>query len=271
MAIVRDSYQRLAQRQRFQWSRGVQNELTRKNLDDLATGAIPAIYLYSFLGDYGSRAIRDVFSRCIPEFYKKVVPQILKYGPTVFEHDFNARQHYFARARTAEKLLSSIWPDAASPLDLFRDSLQECCSLPVGLARDGTFGAYFAGTLRSIEEGTPVHIDFAPHESPGWEMISSVEAQFAANVYLEAPGSAGNLVIYDRVWTPEHERYKLKGRFGYDDTVVCGTSFEVIAPAEGALVLFNSRFFHRVEETGGRRLTYSFFFGFHQANIIVWS
>ena len=271
MAIAPESHPRSANNDRLRWRRGVQNEFTRTNLDDLAAGAIPAIYLTSFLDGPAVYAFREFFGRCAREFYKEVVPQIVKYGPSVFEHVFTARQHYFTQARVAENLVSSIWNNISSPLDHLRDCLVEDCGLVACHASDAAFGPYFAGTLRSIEEGTPVHIDFAPHESPGWEMISSVSAQLAANVYLEAPANPGNLVIYEKLWTLEDEWHRLDNRFGYDDAVVYGVPFEIITPVEGALVLFNSRFFHRVEATRSSRLTYSFFLGFHTGKIIFWS
>ena len=117
----------------------------------------------------------------------------------------------------------------------------------------------------------PVHIDFAPFESPGWEMISGVDAQLAANVYLDASPEQGDLVIYDKLWNPDDEQYRFEDRFGYSDAAVSEAPYEVLTPASGAIVLFNSRCFHRVVATGRRRLTFSFFLGFQDDEIILWS
>jgi carrier-protein-independent halogenase WelO5-like protein len=248
------------------WVRGVQTELTAGNLAELARGRIPAIYLRSFVDDTTADDIGRLYGGLVHGHYQDVVPRITKCGPTVFEHDFAGRSRYFAEARATEAVLPSL-----PPLAQFRERLSGC-GLRSRVARDRSFGDYFAGTLRSIEEGTPVHIDFAPHESPSWEMISFVEAQLSANVYLDAPPRPGDLVLFDKLWQPEDETFRFADRFGYDGAAVEGAAAEVITPARGAIVLFNSRFFHRVEAIWQRRLTYSFFFAFHDADeLIFWS
>jgi hypothetical protein len=253
------------------WNRGIQNELTRNNILDLALGNIPAIYIRSFINEATAASIRQVYSGLAHGYYKDVIPKIKKIGPTVFEHTFADRERYFAEARETGELFSSAMKDIGPPLRIFQRNLQEQCGWRSQVASDHVFGEYFAGTLRSIEEGTPVHIDFAPHESPGWEMIGFVESQLAANVYLDVTSEHGDLVIYDKFWTPDEERYRFKNRFGYDDATVRGKSCEVIKPTSGSMVLFNSRFFHRVEATWQRRLTYSFFCALHDGNVIHWS
>jgi hypothetical protein len=256
------------------WSRGVQDRLTRENLLDLADGGIPAICVDGFLEDAAAEAILQAYSRLVHDYYdyyRDVVPRIAKCGPTVFEHQFAARERYFAEAGATKEQFAAALDGMPSPLEILQFDLRDRCGLSSRLATDRAFGDYFAGTLRSIENGTPVHIDFAPFESPGWEMISSVDAQLAANVYLDPLPAQGALTIYRRLWSPEDERYRFGDRFGYEDAVVGGTPHEVIASGRKTLVLFNSRCFHRVGVTGRRRLTYSFFLAFQDDELIFWS
>jgi carrier-protein-independent halogenase WelO5-like protein len=255
------------------WARGVQYELTRANLLALATGDVPAIHLRRFIDNPAAEAIGRVFDGLVHGYYRDVVPRITKCGPTVFEHEFAARGPYFAEARATDEVFSHAMAEAGavSPWQVFERELRERCGLSFARASDRAFGDYFAGTLRSMDAGTPVHIDFAPYEAPGWEMISSVDAQLSANVYLDATGDEGSLVIYDHLWTPEDERFRFGDRFGYDDAVVEGERSVAITPATGDLVLFNSRFFHRVQAPGHRRLTYSFFFAVQDDRVIAWS
>ncbi|HEX8907478.1 MAG TPA: hypothetical protein VF771_21715 [Longimicrobiaceae bacterium] len=255
------------------WTRDVQHELTRANLLGLAAGDLPAIHLRRFIDQPAAAAIGRVYDGLVHGYYRDVVPRITKCGPTAFEHEFGARGAYFAEARATDEVFSAAMAGAGvvSPLQVFDRELRERCGWSISRASDRAFGEYFAGTLRSMDAGTPVHIDFAPYEEPGWEMISSVDAQLAANVYLDATGEEGSLVIYDRLWAPEDERFRFGDRFGYDDAAVEGAPSVVITPATGDLVLFNSRFFHRVQAPGHRRLTYSFFFAFHDDHLIAWS
>lgn len=255
------------------WARGVQYELTRANLQGLATGDVAAIHLRRFVDEAAAAAIGRVFDGLVHGYYRNVVPRITKCGPTVFEHEFDARGPYFDEARATDEVFSSAMAEAGavSPWQVFERELRERCGLSLARASDRTFGDYFAGTLRSMEAGTPVHIDFAPFEAPEWEMIGSVDAQLTANVYLDATGEEGSLVIYDHLWSPDDERFRFGDRFGYDDAVVEGAPSVVITPATGDLVLFNSRFFHRVHAPGHRRLTYSFFFALQDDRVIAWS
>jgi hypothetical protein len=253
------------------WIHGVQNELTKTNIIDLARGNIPAIYISSFIDEVTASAIRHSYSGLTQSYYENVIPRIKKFGPTVFEYKFADRKDYFFQARETRKLLLSVMKDILSPLEIFRHNLKEQCGWSSNLAEDHLFGKYFAGTFRSIEEGTPVHIDFAPHESPEWEMISSVKAQLTANIYLDAPPEGGNLVIYEKLWNPEDERYRFKNRFGYADAAIEATSFETIKPRDCAISLFNSQFFHRVDPSWQRRLTLSFFFALQKDSLIFWS
>ena len=253
------------------WARGVQDELTRGNLLDLAKGNISAISIQSFVDEATAGAIGQAYGGLMHGRYKDVVPPISKCGPTVFEHKFADRELYFMEARATNELFSSALKGILLPLRLFQRNLLEQCGWSSKLATDRVFGDYFAGTLRSIEEGTALHIDFAPYESPSWEMICSVDSQLSANVYIDSDLETGDLLIYDKAWTLEDERYRFKDRFGYDDAAVEARSRIAVKPALGAIVLFNSRFFHRVEATWHRRLTYSFFFAIYGDHIIMWS
>ncbi len=42
-----------------------------------------------------------------------------------------------------------------------------------------------------MDEGFPIHIDYAPHESPRWEVISTITSQLSANVYLDSTAEEG--------------------------------------------------------------------------------
>lgn len=246
------------------WTSGTQVGLTSERLTALAAGRIPAIIVPQFLDASTSSDIIALYEQLSPGYYRSVVPRIQKYGPAVYEHRFEERSQYFAEARDAEAMLARL----ESPLVRFQNLLSRECALSSRLAHDDRFGNYFAGTFRSIEEGTPVHIDFAPHEAVSWEMISHVDVQLAANVYLDMPGE---LIIFQKRWQLEDERYRLIDRFGYQDAAVASARSETISPLQNSLVLFNSRFFHRVAATRQRRLTYSFFVGMHNDEVILWS
>ncbi len=56
----------------------------------------------------------------------------------------------------------------------------------------------------------------------------------------------GGRVLHDRFWTPEMEDHRFVEWFGYDEPVVRDAKCQVIRLKLGSIVLFNSRFFHRV-------------------------
>jgi hypothetical protein len=142
----------------------------------------------------------------------------------------------------------------------------------VNIAYEPGIGHYFAGLLRRIEEGTLVHVDFAPLEQPGWA-VARVYNQLAFNIYLDvAQVNPGVVHVWQKQWQPKDQQFKIPGSYGYTAQVVEGVPFATITPRVGMMILINTRNFHQVSAASGMRLTFSASVGrLSDKDIVVWS
>lgn len=131
---------------------------------------------------------------------------------------------------------------------------------------DGT-QSYFAGIFRVINNGTPVHCDWAPYDTrtESWA-ISRLTHQLAANLCITPPPmNSGGTTVHDLQWSPEALKFRDPDSYGYFPGLVEGRQKVDFQPRIGDLYLFNSRNMHQVHpvysETGTRRLAMSSFLG----------
>ncbi len=139
------------------------------------------------------------------------------------------------------------------------------------IAQNVTGNAYYAGLIRRIENGTLIHVDYAPGEQPGWE-VASIKDQLVWNLYLRVSDpTSGKTHIYDRKWTNDDDHYK-EGIYGYNPNVVQGADEAVFEPTVGEVVIFNTRNYHFVEPTDGERVAFTSAIAQTQENeLILWS
>lgn len=134
--------------------------------------------------------------------------------------------------------------------------------------KDGKAQCYFAGIVRGINNGTPIHCDWVPYDTrtESWS-ISRVTHQAVFNLCLAPPPAAGGggTVVHDVQWTPAALAFRDRGGYGYFPGLVEGHQQTAFQPQAGDLYFFNSRNMHEVlpvpPETGRRRMGMSSFFG----------
>jgi hypothetical protein len=142
----------------------------------------------------------------------------------------------------------------------------------VSIAYELGFGPYFAGLVRRIENGTMVHVDFAPLEQPGWA-VAQVRSQLVFNIFLEVPRvDPGVVKVWQKQCQPSDGQFKVTGAYGYSPDVVAGVPCATIAPQMGMIMLINTRNYHQVSEASGVRLTFSASVGLMpDNNVVLWS
>lgn len=203
--------------------------------------------------------------------YQAVEPMINKLGPTIYGYSSNERDDYLREKIKAEEILNSLFGRQDHPIDYLKGFLQDN---GIRVARDTHGEELYLGIFRKIERGTPYHIDFAPHESPGWGEPSQVIKQYAVNYYL-TDFNDGMTTVSDRHWTLEDDSFRFSdGRFGYQNENIEKLSqrFHHYLPSKGDMMIINSRNFHKVEPAEGTRLTLSFNFGeLASGEYIAWS
>jgi hypothetical protein len=129
---------------------------------------------------------------------------------------------------------------------------------------------YFAGLVRDVNVAL-LHLDFAPLDGPTWS-VGNISSQLTWNIYLQSVDGGGDCQVYDRQWKLEDEQAKVPGSYRYDSQVVAGSQSVCLRPAVGDLTFFNSRNFHEVHPSAGRRVTLSSFAGLIAPDrLVLWS
>jgi hypothetical protein len=178
---------------------------------------------------------------------------------------------YFADAAAALDQRARVVAAIPDPLPLVHAELAAAWDAPVCLAQeDGR--RYFAGVFRS-GAGIRLHADWAPRDGVGW-LIEDVVAQLAWNMYYAKPEVGGELVVYDRSWTPDLELGARQRFYDYDPAAVRHRRRVEIAFEAGDVVLFSSSNVHEVVDSpdGSTRVTASSFVGERtDGSLLLWS
>jgi len=254
------------------WSTHEPQELSPRSWEQLARNEIPLIVLrgvatHAECATLVARAASIGFAQ-----YENVQPPIDRIGATVFEHNNTSMQSYFAEANRVRALQNEIFSKSFSPLERFTSRMLSALGRPVELASDPQHGNYYAGLVRRIENSTLLHIDYAPAEAPTWS-IASVTSQLAWNLYVELSDiGAGVTHVYNRPWQPADEAMKVPNTYGYEHALVAGAERITFRPTLGDVYIFNTRNFHEVEASLGRRTTVTSAIGIEpEGDIVLWS
>ncbi|MDV9199084.1 2OG-Fe(II)-dependent halogenase WelO5 family protein [Streptomyces sp. Wh19] len=177
------------------------------------------------------------------------------------------RPSYFAGA--AEAAATS----AGAGIDLARHARERLAAI-LGLAAfepaaepDGT--GYADHNIRIYQEdvATPLHNDNIMRDMAADNLVlKSLTSQYSCVICIQECDAGGSLELYRRGWTPDDERYKIPGGFGYDTAVVEGAEKVRFKPETGDVYLFDPTQYHAIEPSvGDARVTMGFFFGFRDA------
>jgi hypothetical protein len=255
------------------WEDTLHLPVTAATLDMLFAGEIAGLYVPDFLTTEECACLKNRSGECEFEDYVNVAPRIEKCGITVFEFNKIGKKQYFEAVELANRRIERITNGICCPLQRVINWLATLApDRRVNVAYEPGFGHYFAGLFRRIEEGTLIHVDFAPIEQPGWA-IAQVCNQLTFNVYLDAPkDDPGVVLIWQKQGQPEHERFKILGSYGYEPEVVENIACATITPRTGMLMIINTHNFHQVSTAGGRRLAVSSAVGqLPDGDLVLWS
>ncbi len=253
------------------WANAAANELTAESLAKLFANEIPYIRIPNFATPEECERLVEEASKRGFSAYRNVEPQINKLGITVFEYNAISKARYFEEARAAQDVLGDIFQHSFDPIGRLMSLIEARTAYAARIARAENGDDYFAGLVRRIENGTLIHVDFAPAEQEGW-CVGKVTHQLAWNLYLRTSEKGGGKThVYQRQWNPEHERYK-DGSYGYDPVVVHGSEKATFEPRPGEVVLFNTRNFHYVDPTSEERVTVTSALGrMSERELVFWS
>ncbi|MGB3435262.1 hypothetical protein [Achromobacter sp.] len=253
------------------WSGLAENRLTRRTFAGLLDGRIPFIRISNFASREECEALlasamKEGFSP-----YRGVEPVIDRIGNTVFEYNSISKHEYFEKNIELNRVQQRMFDGSFNPMERIIGLLQRQAQRSAGVAKNMAGKPYYAGLVRRIEQGTLLHVDFAPGEQPGWE-VADVREQLAWNLYLRVSGpKSGHTHIYERQWRPADDALK-EGVYGYNARVVVGAEEAIFAPTVGEVVIFNTRNFHYVEPARGERVSFTSAIGrLPSGELVLWS
>lgn len=253
----------------YEWKSGDISSISRSSLRELFDNKIPAIRIQDFATADECKLLLSELSKLNMQKYKGVYPPIDRAGVTQFEAKDQGTDSYFQDAKVARENLERIFERTFDPLDRIMKRLSTIYNTDVNFAEeDGK--VYFAGLVRTMKEGTLLHVDFAHNDAPSW-CIANIDAQITWNLFLDAGKSGGECEIFNQPWQSCHEAKHMNESYGYEDVVVSGAQKVIVTPKVGDVVLFNCRNFHRVRETDGPRTTIGSFIGRMDNQLILWS
>lgn len=255
------------------WQDTLNSRPSASTLNMLFEGQIAGLCIPSFLTLDECTALKRRAEDLEFNDYKGVEPRIGHIGVTVFEYDSVGKKEYFEASREANKSIAQITQGICHPLERAMNWLRTLSSgKSVDIAFEEGYGVYFAGLLRRIENGTLVHVDFAPLEQPNWA-VAQITSQLAFNIYLDVPKDDPGVVrIWQKRWSPPDQAYKLSSSYGYSPELVKDIPCAQITPATGMMMLINTMHFHQVSPAKGSRLALSAAVGrTRDDKILVWS
>lgn len=255
------------------WESTVHSSVTPALFDKLFSGQIAGICVPGFLNRKECEDLSQRTEELEFKDYLNVVPRIGRVGITVFEYDSIGKPAYFGAVQEANRRIGHITNGICNPLARVVDWLKTMSPrAQVGLAHEQDFGPYFAGLFRRIEEGTLVHVDFAPVEHPNWG-VAQVTAQLAFNIYIKcADAEPGVVHIWKKQWEPQDEKQRISGTYGYVSNIVENVPSAAIVPQPGMLMVINTKNYHQVSPAAGVRIAISAAIGrMPNGDIVLWS
>lgn len=252
------------------WAR--EESLNANSLRALLDNRLACIRVDHFVSPQDARSLIEAANHLGFDQYEQVVPPIDRIGATVFEYNHRDQRAYFERAAEMQRLRDAIFARSFDALDAVMHAVGAAYQRPMHVMSSPTHGSYYACLIRRIEQGTELHIDYAPAEQPSWD-VAAIERQLAFNIYLELGPGAGETTIYRRAWQPEDEAHRNPDGYGYLPEVLDGVEESLtFEPRLGELRLFNTRNYHIVAPSTDRRTTAAAAIGeTRDGRLVCWS
>ncbi len=257
------------------WDAPAEYPLTRENLVALLDNRIPAIRIPGFARAEECAAFRKAMETANVKHYHIANP-VQYIGMAQVEYRWGgSKEEYFRDVRQAYEDQAYVFRNSFDPVRRLIDLLGELWPHPVEIASEPGYGEYFAGIIRIASKGIDLHADYAPFNTPGYT-IEHVNAQLGWNLFVEAPGAGGITSVHNAPWSPVMDGDKPPQSYGLARGIVAGAQVFRYAPAQGEVVLFNSRNPHEVsagegEEAGGRLQVGSFIGRMPDERLVLWA
>jgi hypothetical protein len=258
------------------WTELAEHELSPQTLKKVLDNRLPAVRIR----DFATPQECERFARAAKEAnmkYYSVARKIGYIGLAQYEYRWNTpKEHYFRDVLEARAGLQPVIDRAGwDPIARLVARLQEVSDRPVGIAREEGLGVYYAGIVRSASEGVDLHADYAPFNSPAYD-IGRIDAQLGWNFFAEGLQSGGQTTVHNAPWTPSVAPGEIPKSYDLPREVVAGAPAFTYEPTPGDVVIFNSRNPHEIAGgtalPGRDRISIGSFIGrMPDGQLVLWS
>jgi len=250
------------------WTTSQPVPASKESLQDLIANRIPAVEVGEISSEEEISALKTALLR--NAMRTQSISQVSRLGISQYEQGVKvSKENYFALAAQARAEQKIIFSNSFNPLERLVNKI-ESAGFNASVLIEPGFGEYFAGSGKLRNGYSPIHVDYAPQDSAGWK-VGEAEVQLAWNLYLDVPEQGGELLLWDRQWQPEDDRFQVPDKYYYDEIVVEGDKPLRFNVKAGQLLVINSRNYHAVSEVHDRLTCGSFISVFPNNYLGLWS
>ena len=241
--------------------------------DRISVSLPPAMIIRDFYDKKNCQTIVDRTKNYSKNSFQN--DKLLHLGPFLMEH-VTDKKGYFEVAKDAQKTIGKIFEEIENPINKIYEFISKIFpSFSISVATESQ-NDYSQAIIRIHEKGKsiPIHKDNIKHEGKEYA-ICEVDSQLSCVLHLQESETGGELIIYDKQWKKEDERFR-NIDFGYSSELVKGHKFcKLSGFAPGDLVIINPNYFHEVKKITGdtSRITLGMFLGFYskESKIVAWA
>ena len=256
------------------WRSKDEAPLTAESLRAVCDNEIPVVRIRNFCTAAECAAFIDAMQYAEMKTYS--LAPVGYIGTAQVEYRWgHQKADYFVAAEQAWEQWHKVVDRSWNPLERLMDRLRAATQKPVGIAAEPGHGRLFAGIIRKATKGVARHVDWAPVNTPDYD-IRRINAQLGWNVFFGAAKAGGETTVWNKPWQVDLKPGEAPPMsYGLDDSVVGAAEFTRYAPAAGEVVIFNSRNPHAVApsvEDGTDRLQLGSFIGrLPDGSFTLWS
>ena len=196
-------------------------------------------------------------------------------GPYIAKHTSQPKEYFSMTLESDEYLPPSIL--------LLRRRIYRLLKLCMNfdsfnIAVDDSYGKYSGSIVRFHGDGVsnPLHNDNIARDAKTSNLlVGKIAHQLSCVICLQECTSGGALRIYNKKWSLDDEKFKIKGNLGYQSHVIDQYETCTFVPQNGDIYVFDPGFYHEIDRVqGAERITMGFFFGSIEKNfkkIVAWS
>lgn len=249
------------------------SSINKNDLESLFSGQISALILKEF---YEKKYCKKIVDRIKKQKYENFQNSKSNHiGPFLMSY-VTKKNLYFEKAKLAQHTFNKIFFGLELPSERTYKVVSKLFpqnSISIATESRNKFSPFI---LRIHNKGNsiPIHKDNVGYEGREFE-ISNIDMQLSCVLHLQKSESGGDLIIYQKQWKKEDEKFR-KIDFGYNTDLISSCNFSKIQNIEaGDLVLLNPNHYHEVTTIKGTspRITLGMFLGFYKIEnrIVAWA